>query len=321
MAEKQKTARTDFFVPMANGQPVEMRLAWPHFPNKRTKDYDGKDLAPADQYYDCTLFIPKTATSPWECRNYMAIATPLLAIVKEQWPQGWPGQLVATGPCFWPITDCDLTTFLPVTPGTPMPRSVKADYLDTKPWAANHWMISVWSNQLPRAAGPDNNDLPVGLDGTLLGLKSGDYVFASINGWTYVAGTGGVSLGFEGVKKVRDGDTIGGGAARSAAQMFAGTPVAAAGYAPPPIGGYAAPAPVVAPPIPQGGYGAPQVAPAPAYAPQPVYAPAPAPAPAVAPVAYPAPGGYAAPAPAGQPVAQPNYPGLPPVSAPLYGTR
>ena len=337
-----QNARTDFFTPQVNGQLLEMRLVWPHIGQKRTKNWKGEDLAPDKQYYDASFFIPKTAANPWQCANYMAIAGKLMECVAGQpgWNGQWPGQVSSEGPCKWPLYDCDLTGFMPPQPGTPLPRTPnpnkegKFDFIEKNPWAKGHWYFSAKSNMPPRVVDAGNNEIQKGMNGEFLGLKGGDYVYASLNAAAYGQGTGGVSLYFEGIKKTRDGDPVGGngGQQRSAQDMFGAPSGAPVGYTP-------------APALPPG-YGAAQVPVAAAYAPQPGPAPGYGAAPqpqayASAPMAYqpapqpqayaPAPGYGAAPQappdyqppapPPGAPVAPVAYPGAAPVAPPAYGTR
>lgn len=247
--------RSEFFVP-----PFEVRFVWPHIANKRTVDFQNKPLKPEDQYYDVTMFVPKTSATPWECRNYMYIATKLMEVVRAQpgWQGQWPGALSSSGPCRWPIADCDLAQ--PLAPaqrgGTPMPLNVAPDFLEKNPWARGCWRITATGNYAPRVVDQGNNDMPRGLDGEFVGFKSGDFGHVSMNCYAYVTGTGGLSFGFEGVRKTRDGEPVGGGSGRSVEQMF-GTPTGQPAYgapsqaAPPPSlpQSYAA-APSAAPPPP-----------------------------------------------------------------------
>ncbi len=351
-----QNARTDFFTPQVNGQLLEMRLVWPHIGQKRTKNWKGEDLAPDKQYYDASFFIPKTAANPWQCANYMAIAGKLMECVAAQpgWNGQWPGQTSSEGPTKWPLYDCDLTGFMPPQPGTPLPRTPnpnkegKFDFIEKNPWAKGHWYFSAKSNMPPRVVDAGNNEIQKGMNGEFLGLKGGDYVYASLNAAAYGQGTGGVSLYFEGIKKTRDGDPVGGngGQQRTAQDMFGAPSGAPAGYAPAPAlpAAYAtAPQPAYAPqPTSAPAYGAPQpgfqappagspMSAASPYGAQPagaspaMYAPAPpqstngaypSSAPPMAPPAYqpPAP-------PPGAPVAPVAYPGAAPVAPPAYGTR
>lgn len=318
-------ARIDFFMP-----PFEFRLVWPHIAQKRTKDFDGVPLALDDQYYDCSFFFLKTAASPWECRNYMFLAGKLEEIIRAQsgWNGQWPGQISQAGPLRWPISDCDLAQIVPMQPGRPMPTPNLPDkkgtpYLEQNPWARGHWRISAKSDFPPRVVDAGNNDITKNLNGDFVGFKGGDFVFVSLNAYAYVKGTGGIGFGFEGVKKTRDGDPIGGGGGqRSAQDMFGGTPSGTPT-------GYGAPQ-VATPPLPAG-YGTPAANPtygAPtAPPPQPQYAPPPS-----GPTTYPSDPAFAHgapptapyPAPAGQPVAPPAYGAAPPPgygAPPPLGTR
>lgn len=302
---KSASARTDFFMP-----PFEMRLVWPHLATKKTKDHEGKELPLDKQYYDATLLIPKTTADPAQCRNYQALMQRINEVLQTQFGGQWPANAAQHG---WPIKDCD----------------TDAAQLEKNPFTRGHWKISPWSSFQPRCVDPSNNDIPVSMDGTLLGLKSGDYVYASINAWGWPDNKG-ISLGLEGVKKTREGEAVG-TTQRSVQQMFGG----------------AAPA-AMAPPLP-GSAPAVYHAPAAAFVPQPApgYAPGfqtppnaggspmsggyppgvqPASVPQmgyVAPQQPPSiPGAYPSSVPPGNPVAAPAY-GAPtaPYGAPPFGTR
>jgi hypothetical protein len=220
---------SDFFVPMVNGRDLEFRVVWPFVTEKKSKDWKGNAVPLDKQKYEITLFFPKTAASWWECRNYLAMEAYLMTLVVTQWGQ-WPGQVSSEGPVKWPITDCDLKQFLPAQVGRAMPRNPPADYLEKYPWAAGHFSFRAISSFPPKCVDATNNDMAKTLHGGLIGFKGGDYVFASLNCFTYDTGTQGISFGFEGIKKTRDGEPIGGGGgSRSAEQMFgapSGQPVA-----------------------------------------------------------------------------------------------
>lgn len=317
---KAASIRGDFFIPQVDGRGIEMRCVWPHLAKKRTVDFQGTPLAPDAQYYDASFFIPKTAAAPWECRNYMALAQQLDLVARQAWPGGWPTTLNGREPVRWPISDCDLTQLIQAQPGQPMPTSNPPDYLERNPWARGHWRISCKSTIAPpRMADAQNNPMTVGMDGEYVGFKGGDYTIVSLNVFSYVTGTGGLAFGFEGLKKTRDGDPVGGGMGRSLEQMF-GAPTGAPAYG----------APAAAPPLPSGypgqAYAPP---PAPAYAPPappPAYATAPTLAPAVgSPYGAPPVGFTVAPAGAGPSTgSMTTYPSnapIPgqPVAPPAYG--
>ena len=252
--------RTDFFLLAQPGAPggVECRLVWPHLAKKRTVGGpDGKTpLAdPKDHYYDCTLLVPKTHADPYQCANLKPIVQRMMEVVaaRKEWGGAWP-------PGFQNgITDCDTAT-----------KWAERDY------GRGHWAISPWSAAMPpRVVDQGNNDMPRGIDGEFLGLKSGDYVLVSLNvfGWGEPPRPCGVSFGIEAVKKSRDGEPIG-SSQRSVAEIFGaptGVPVGAPMGAPPLPGGMSAPpmpgspvVPPVAPPAYLGGPPQPQVG----YAPQ-----------------------------------------------------
>ena len=354
-------ARTNFFIPMVGSQLVEMRIVWPWLADKRVKDWKGNPLPPDKQRYEATFIVPKLNSNPFQCANYMSIASKLMEIVALQpgWNGQWPGQTSAEGPTKWPLTDCDLKTFIPPQAGTPFPKTPRPDFLEKNPWAAGHWMFRASSNNPVIVVDAGNNPIPKGLDGNFLGLKGGDYVDPSINAACSTTGTGGVGIYFEAIKKTRDGEPIGGGTQRSPQDIFgaaSGAPVYQAVSAPPlppgtapqgyptqapysgggsPTSGAAPyPAPAVAPPLATqpAPYAAPSTGAYPSSGPAPAYAPPSAP-PGVPtgglnPAAYATQGApaYAPPAPAGgyagaYPSSAPPAPAGQPVAPPAYGTR
>lgn len=291
--------RTDFFLLAQPGAPggVECRMVWPNLAKKRTTGgTDGKTpLKPEDQYYDCTLLIPKTHANKYECANLRPIVQRMGEILqaRKEWGGQWPARFTDG------ITDCDRDGKWP-----------------DREWAQGHWAISPWSSSVPpRVVDQGNNDMAKSIDGEYLGLKSGDYVLVSINafGWG-VPGpmtNCGISYGLEAVKKARDGDPVG-SAQRAVSEIFGaptGVPVQPAG-APPLPGGFAAP-PMASP----GGFTMP-------VPPMPQTSTAP-PQPQVATAPYlpqqPATSGYVQPLPMpGSPVAMPPNPTQPPVAPPAY---
>jgi hypothetical protein len=288
---------------LQDGQPLEMRIVWPWLDKKKPTDYENKPLAPEDQSFEATFFVPKTAATPWECRNYQALVARQMEVIAPLWGT-WKGYANGRDKTYWPITDCDLTSPIPPQDGFPMPNSVSAEFLEKYPWAKNHWRFRATALNMPRVSDQNNNEMKRNERNELLGLKGGDYVYASINMWGYGKGAGGVGYGFEGIKKVRDGDPVGGGGGRSIEQMF-GAPSG------PPVN-YGQTAPVAAPALPPG-YGAPAAPPAPAYAVPPTPG-----APAGYPTAGGAPGAYAPPAASPSVMAPPMTYAAPP-AAPMTG--
>lgn len=325
------SSRTDNFALTANGQIVECRIVYPYLGKKRDKDWQNKPIDPKDQEYECTILIPKRPddllqqpyVGPKDLVPHVWAAWAGLPGVNGQWRPG--GR--------WPILDCDI-----VNPPTGGGQPEKEPFAKERPWSAGHWRIKASSNFPVRVFDQMNNDIGKDVYGDFLAFKGGDYAAVSIHAWGYVTGSGGVGFGIEAVKKIRDGEAVGGGQ-RSPEQIFGGAPAPSA--APPlpagfqntpapPIPSYGAPPPGnygYAPQVPQPGFQAapPQAngqwaAAAPSY---PAYATGPS-----APSAPPAAGFAATPYPSsgapvygGAPPAPYAQGGMPPAPPPPFGTR
>ena len=292
-------SRTDFF------PTVEGRLVWTHLTQKKSRDFQGKDIPVADQYYETSFLIPKAA-GDWTTAPYLgpeAIASKVWEAASGQ--TKWGGQWRQGAR--WPIIDCD----------------ADRNFLEKNPWAAGHWKLTASSDYPPKMVNAAGQDIIAGVGDQ---IKSGDYGRISINAYAYDTGVGGVSFGIEGVMKTRNGDPVGGGGSRSPEQMFGA--MAPAVVPPlPPQGQIATPVyqpgfQAGNPYAPTPGYPAPPSAPAaPAYptaaAPMP---PGAGPVPGYAPQ-YPSSPGFAPGAPPPAPNGAPVYGGMPPVPPPPFGVR
>ena len=209
------SSRTDNFALTANGQMVECRIVYPYLAKKREKDWQNKPIEPKDQWYECTILIPK--------RPDDLLQAPYVGpkdLVPKVW-QAWVGQPGVNGQwkqgARWPVLDCDI-----VNPATGGGRPETEPYVKEHPWAAGHWRISASSNFPVRVFDQSNQDIQKDLYGEFLAFKGGDYAAVSIHAWAYSTGSGGVGFGLEAVKKTRDGESIGGGQ-RTPEQIFGGS--------------------------------------------------------------------------------------------------
>lgn len=332
------SARTENFLLASNGQGIEVRFVYPYLAKKRDKDWQNKPLPPDKQDYEVMILIPKRPDDSVQ-RPYVG-PKDLVPKAWEAWCQlpGVNGQWSASAR--WPILDCDV-----INPATGGGRPETEPYAQENVWARGCWRINASSKFPVRVVGPDNVDIAKNVYEDFVGFKGGDFGLASIHCFAYQTGSGGVSFGIEGVKKLRDGDPIGGGQ-RSPEQMFGGSaPMASAppipgGYAPSPAYG-GTPGPVVTPQAPHFASGMTTAA-----APQPIWngatwvmPPAGGPQPgfppslsvgAPPPLAPPAYGQGAPTAPPAGPSFATQYPsnappapqmGMPPVPPPAFGTR
>jgi hypothetical protein len=293
--------KSDFFV------TPECRFAYAYLDEPRTEDLNGKKLD--EPKYEAVLYFPKTNPDPRLCSTYQLLMRYLTDGMQRLWSGQWPKPNYKD----WPIHDCD------------------ADFqeLEKNPHGRGMWRIRASAGKYPPdVADPNNNKMEKDVRGRFRYFKGGDWGYASINVFSYDNTFGkGLSFGLEGVKKTRDGDSIGGGG-RSIEQIWGpstGPAVGGGGPAPalpPGMSGYGAlttpqqqpyappgaPAPYAGQPPQQQPYAGqpPQQQPSyPAAAPQGVYGGAP-PQPAFAGPAsgYPAPAGPGSVYPAAPPVQQ-----------------
>ena len=277
-------SRTDFF------PTVEGRLVWTHLTQKKSRDFQGKDIPVADQYYETSFLIPKAA-GDWTTAPYLGPA----AIASKVWEAAsgqtkWGGQWRQGAR--WPIIDCD----------------ADRNFLEKNPWAAGHWKLTASSDYPPKMVNAAGQDIIAGVGDQ---IKSGDYGRISINAYAYDTGVGGVSFGIEGVMKTRNGDPVGGGGSRSPEQMFGVAPPAVPPL--PPQGQIATP---VYQPLPAGYPNTPPQPMVQQYPPTATAVPYP-----VSTTAYPPSPGFAPGAPPPAPNGAPVYGGMPPVPPPPFGVR
>lgn len=279
VAAKVKSQRSE-----SRNSPCEVRIAYPYFHEKRTKNAAGtlftkKDGTPNPRF-GATFMFPKLDADPTRCANYAFLWGLAVEAAKKMWPQSVDN----TGNWVWPdgaqyaVQDGDIPYSRKPKPGTPVLSP--EEKAKRNAWRAGYWIVEAEHFLDP---GPsigrvvDGQVLPV-LAKTINGVvqyKSGDWGFVNIHAYAYENETFGLNFGFDGFCFTREGEAIGSSGPRSAEQMFGG-------LAP---GGVVA-APVAAPPPMPGAPVAPQAAMAPAAAPQPqAYAPPMPGAPTGAPVA------------------------------------
>jgi hypothetical protein len=310
--------------------PGEVRVAYPYFHKKRTKNAAGqpylkKDGTPNPRNSG-TFMFPKLAAESSQCANYMFLWGLAVDAARKMWPQN----VDASGQWVWPqgarfdVKDGDQPLMPKAKPGQPLPN---ADEIAKKNgWRRGYWIIEAehFFEAGPRIMKIVNGhgvELPAQSVNGIEQYKSGDFGFVNIHAWAYENETFGVNFGFDGFLFTREGERIGSTGQRSAAQMFAGVAgmvapapglpggqgmAAAPGTPPlPPTPGpvppvsYTPPAATYSPPNPPAGYGAPPV-------PYQGVPNAPAAAPAIAPAPVP-------PVNAGYPSSPPPAPQMPPV--------
>lgn len=98
------------------------------------------------------------------------------------------------------------------------------------PHQVGHWIIIPRSDNIVPILDANNNLIQAKVIGGVTTFKSGDFAIASINAYWYNNTSKGVIFGLEGVKKTRDGESIGGQGQRAPDQVF-GAPTGAPVYA------------------------------------------------------------------------------------------
>lgn len=268
----------------------ECRVAYPFFHKRREKNAKGLPLKGGPRF-DATFMFPKLAADAASCPNYAF----LWALAVEAAKKMWPASVDAAGNWVWPngalypVKDGDQPITPKFVPGqpTPSPEELAKKYA----WRKGYWVFEA-SHMLdpgPKIAKVVNGqllELPAQTVNGMQMYKGGDFGIPNIHAYAYQNEQFGVNFGFDGFCFTREGDAIGSGGPRSAAQMFGG-------LAP----GGMAPAPAMAPPVQPG---PPQAAMAPQQ-----YAPQAAPPPSVAMTVTTAQTGYA-PAPVAAPPAMPS---------------
>lgn len=300
--------------------PGEIRVAYPYFHEKRTKNAAGvpftrkSDGAPNPRY-SATFMFPKLAADASQCANYRFLWGLAVEAARKMWPQN----VDATGQWVWPqgaqyaVKDGDVPFTSKPKPGQPLPSA--EEIAKKNAWRRGYWIVEAenFLDPGPRIAKVINGieaELPTKSVNGVAQYKGGDYGVVNIHAYAYENETFGVNFGFDGFCFTREGEAIGSSGPRSAASMFAGV----AGMVPPtaatmpgavPLPGAPPAAPVAAPLPPTN----PAVAATPSIPAAVTYAP---PAPPAAPVAPAAPAAPPTP-PAPQYAAPPLPGGLPPI--------
>jgi hypothetical protein len=246
MSEAHKSQRSEAVL------TPEVRIAYPFVHEKRTKRANGTPMP--KPRFDSVLLLPKLHTDPAQCPNYKFLSDLCMQAATKAWGS-WP----AGG--HWPIQDGDA----PPKPKAPVPGQAPAVVDPAKSaWRKGHWVIEATSylDTGPRVAvmqGGQPVEIPARVIAGKTMYKSGDYGIASISAFTFQNEKFGVNFGLEGILFTREGERIGSGGQRSAAEMF---------------GGVAPPASVAPPGLPPQPPGlppqyAPPATPTPQYAPNP----------------------------------------------------
>lgn len=277
----------------AQNSPSEVRVAYPYFHEKRTKNAAGvvfvkKDGTPNPRHSG-TFMFPKLSTDAHQCANYLFLWGLAVEAAKKMWPQN----VDTAGNWVWPqgaqftVKDGDVPIVPKPKPGVPTPS---ADEIAKKnAWRKGFWIVEAenFLDPGPRICKIVNGqvvELPAKSINGAEQYKSGDFGFVNIHAWAYQNETFGVNFGFDGFLFTREGERIGSTGQRSAAQMFGSVAGMAPQAAPlPPGAGPALPPamPGQAPNIPATITMAPPVA-APAAPPAPGVQMAPPPPPAMA---------------------------------------
>lgn len=294
--------------------PSEIRVAYPYFHEKRTKNAAGilftkKDGTPNPRYSGTFMFPKLHPSDPYQCANYMFLWGLACEAARKMWPQNVDqnGQWVWPAGAQFDVKDGDVPFQSKPKPGQPLPDP--AEVAKRNAWRKGYWIVEA-ENFLPdtiiRVAKVVQGQVVDILAKVVNGVeqyKSGDWGIPCIHAYAYENETFGVNFGFDGVCFTREGERIGNaGGPKSAAQMFgnvagmvgnsnmpgAPAPAMGAGPALPPAMPGQAPAipaavtmaPPVAPPAPPAPPVAASVAPPAPSAP--VYAAAPPPPPAMA---------------------------------------
>lgn len=250
MAEQHKSQRSE------SALTPEIRIAYPHVHEKRTKRANGQPLK--SPRHDATLLVPKLHNDPAQCPNYAMLAKHCMEAAAKAWgnfPQGG----------HWPIQDGDA----PPKPKAPTVPGQAAAAPKEYPWRKGNWIVEVTHNldPGPRVCVMQNGqavEIPARVIAGKVMYKGGDYGFVSIHAYTFQNEKFGVNFGFEGVLFTREGEAIGSSGPRSASDMFggvarvvapaiaptAGPPGVPGFYTPPPMPAATAPAPAPAPAMP-----------------------------------------------------------------------
>jgi len=250
---KIKSQRSD-----SQNAPGEVRIAYPYFHEKRTKNAAGalflkKDGTPNPRFSGAFMF-PKLSKDPFQCANYLF----LWGLAVEAARKMWPHNVDAQGHWVWPegaqyaVQDGDVSFKSKPKPGV-MPKTPEQIA------AANSWRIGYWIIEAENFLDPGPQigkvingvvaALPARVINGVAQYKGGDFGIPNIHAYAYQNETFGVNFGFDGFCFTREGEPIGNTTGpKPVDQMFAGVaamvPATAPGGAPmPPL------PPVSSPPI------------------------------------------------------------------------
>jgi hypothetical protein len=292
VAPKKRNERSE-----SVNSPTEVRVAYPYFHRKRTKNAAGqpylkKDGTPNPRNSG-TFMFPKLSNDPYQCANYMFLWGLAVEAARKMWPQNvdQSGQWVWPAGAQFSVKDGDVPLTSKPKPGQPLPSAEEVAKKNV--WRRGYWIVEAehFFEAGPRVMKIVNGqgvDVVAERVNGIDQYKSGDWGYLNIHAWAYENETFGVNFGFDGFCFTREGERIGNSSGpRSAAQMFAGLAVMAAPAAPLPGGQGMAAAPGMPPlppttaqtVMPNGAVMAPPAAPLPPAAPM---APPPPPATAMA---------------------------------------
>jgi hypothetical protein len=275
----------------SQNSPSEVRVAYPYFHEKRTKNSAGIAFAKKDgtpnPRNSATLMFPKLSADPHQCANYMFLWGMAVEAAKKMWPQN----VDTAGNWVWPagaqyaVKDGDVPFASKPKPGQPVPSA--EEVAKKNAWRKGYWILEAenFLDPGPRIAKIVNGqvvELPAKVLNGVEQYKSGDWGFPNLHAWAYQNETFGVNFGFDGFCFTREGERIGSSGQKSATQMFGNIAGTVPGM---PAGQVTAPGVPSAPPAPPAPPSAPPAMPSPTLAP-PVAPPAP-PAPMTTPAGLP----------------------------------
>lgn len=253
--------------------PREVRVAYPYFHEKRTKNAAGvlfmsKKTGLPNPRYSGSLMFPKLAAEAGQCANYMFLWNLAIEAARKMWPTN----LDAAGNWTWPVgaqysvRDGDIPYVAKPKPGV-IPATPE-EIAKKNAWRNGYWIVEVENffdpgPKIAKVIGGTEVELPAKVLNGIAQYKGGDFGVPNIHAYAYQNETFGVNFGFDGFCFTREGEAIGSSGPRSVEQMFGGIAGTVAPGGALPVGLPTVAAPPSAPSLPPS---APAIAP-PAMAP------------------------------------------------------
>ena len=242
--------------------PREVRVAYPYFHEKRTKNAAGvpfisKKTGLPNPRYSGTFMFPKLGATPGECANYMF----LWGLATEAAKKMWPTNMDTGGQWVWPVgaqysvKDGDIPYTSKPKPGV---AAMTAEEIAKKnAWRKGYWIVEMENfldpgPKIAKVIGSTEVELPARVMNGVVQYKGGDFGIPNLHAYAYQNDTFGVNFGFDGFCFTREGDVIGSSGPKSVSQMFGGVAgLVPAQSAPPGPPSSAPPLPPAAPAAPQ----------------------------------------------------------------------